>query len=707
MTSAAAKPAPPSYGRIYVAGVALVAVLTALIWAASRWFPILQSAWFDFCQVTIPRTVATMPATVVVIDDKSLARFGQWPWPRSRLAELLRLIERDKPLAIGIDILMPEPDRLSPDRWLAATGASDPVLEERLRALPSSDVELARAIAAGPVVVGIAATDDPTDREPMAPPFLIVDRASSSRPAAGSLSDIPTQAGALTNIEQIDRAGAGHGAISAGPSETVIRRLPLVMRLHGRLVPSMPLEMLRVALGAPDVRIYARGDAVETIGLGSFVVPTEADGELRIYYSKHDPRRYVSAVDIFDGKVDPSSFPQKLVIVGTGGLATVDYQTTPLGERMPGSEIHAQVLENLFDQTWLKRPSWAMPLELAIFALLGVALVWATPRWKPVHAALLATGAMVLTLVLAFVVFLWQRLMFDPATPAISLLVLFSVLLLLTLSEAARQRRRLERVIQIQREQAAYISGELEAAKRIQTGYLPRPETLAGESRVEIAATMTPAREVGGDLYDFFKLDIDRLFLLIGDVAGKGLSASMFMAVTKALYKSNALRGPNARVSDLMRAANAEISRDNPEMFFVTAFAAELDLDSGRLAYCNAGHDCPYVLGPGAREVSRLDADAGPPLCAVERYEYRNAVELLRPGQIICFTTDGVVDARDPQGERYGSARLRRLLEELRAPELSARDVVDAITADVGAYAAGAEPSDDLTVFALRWKGPR
>jgi serine phosphatase RsbU (regulator of sigma subunit) len=704
VTSAAAKPAPPSYGRIYVAGVALVAILAAFIWAASRWLPMLQVAWFDLCQVLLPRTVASTPAIVVEIDEKSLARFGQWPWPRTVLAELVRAVERGGPAAIGIDILMPEPDRMSPDRWFAAARERDPVLEEHLRALPSSDAELARAIAAGPVVVGVAGTPDPTARQPTAPPFVVVDRAASPRHADAPLADIQSHAGALTNIEQIDRAASGHGAISAGHSDRVIRRLPLVTRIKDRLVPSMPLEMLRVALGAGEIRVYARGAAVDTIAVGDFVVPTESDGELRIYYSDPNARPYVSAVDVLDGKADASNFSRTLVLVGIRGLAMVDYQNTPLG-RMPGSEIHAQILENLVDQTWLKRPSWAVPLELVVFALLGLALVWTTPRWKPGHAALLATVAIAFVLAFAFGAFLWRRLEFDAASPAIGLLVLFSALLLLTLSEAARQRRRLERVIQTQREQAAYISGELEAAKRIQTGYLPRSEALATETRVEVAATMTPAREVGGDLYDFFKLDADRLFLLIGDVAGKGLSASMFMAVTKALYKSNALRGPNARVSDLMRAANGEISRDNPEMFFVTAFAAVLDLDSGRIAYCNAGHDCPYVLGPGGREPTRLDAEAGPPLCAVEGYEYRDAVQRLDPGQIICLTTDGVVDTRDPQDARYGGARLQRLLGQLGVTEQSARAVVDAITADVGAYAAGAEPADDLTVLAVRWIG--
>ena len=115
---------------------------------------------------------------------------------------------------------------------------------------------------------------------------------------------------------------------------------------------------------------------------------------------------------------------------------------------------------------------------------------------------------------------------------------------------------------------------------------------------------MIPAREVGGDLYDFFRLDERRLFFLVGDVAGKGLSASIFMAVSKALYKSTMLRAPGADIGELMSAANAEVSRDNPEMLFVTVFAGILDLDTGELAYCNAGHENPYLVHAGRRSRS-------------------------------------------------------------------------------------------------------
>ena len=137
-----------------------------------------------------------------------------------------------------------------------------------------------------------------------------------------------------------------------------------------------------------------------------------------------------------------------------------------------------------------------------------------------------------------------QRQVFDAATPALALVLLYLTLLTLTLAEAMRQRRQLEQAIGQQREANARMLGELEAARRIQTASLPRPDFLRGDSRIDLDALMIPARQVGGDLYDFFRLDDRRLFLLVGDVAGKGLSASIFMAVSKALYKSTTLRAP-------------------------------------------------------------------------------------------------------------------------------------------------------------------
>ena len=691
--------------RIALVGIALLGVLSAVVGLGPRATVRLQEAWFDAYQKAMPRQVASMPVIVVEIDERSLARYGQWPWPRTLLAELVRDIERERPAAIGIDIVMPEPDRLSPEHLLRSARRDDPILARRLDALPSNDSVLASALAAGPVVLGFAGTPEATGAEPVAPPFLVVDRAHDANATIGAATKIPRFAGALTNIAQLDRAAGGHGVLSAGSSDDVIRRAPLVVRIGDRLVPSFATEMLRVALGSPDIRLHALGPDVESVGIGALTLPTPADGQVRLHYAKRDGRRDVSAVDVLEDRVDTARLERKMVLVSVTGLALVDYIQTPLGERMPGSEVHAQLLENVYDQAWLTRPRWAPALEATLFAVLGLLLVYAVPRWRPDQAALLAAACVTLPLFAGLVAFAWRRIVFDAAVPAVGLLLLFGVLLVLTLAAATRQRKALERTVRLQREQAAYIEGELEAAKRIQVGFLPRPDALADDSRAEVAAKMTPAREVGGDLYDFFRRDNDRLFFLVGDVAGKGLSASLFMAVGKALYKSVTMRDREAAVSEIMQAANSEISRDNPEMFFITAAAGILDLESGVLDYCNAGHENPVVLSPMHGDNTRLADGGGPPLCTVDGFPYGGGRRQLQPGDLVCIVTDGVADAQNPLGARYGMPRLLSLLARLSRPGATARAVVDAVCADVEAFAEGAAPADDLTVFALRWNG--
>jgi hypothetical protein len=277
-SAAATAPAASSYRRIAAIGVALLVALAALIWLQPRWNTRLQSTWFDTYQLLKPRDVATSPVTVVEIDEASLTRLGQWPWSRTVLAELIRSIARERPAAIGIDILMPEPDRLSPDRLLAQARQADPTLADRLPTLPSSDGELARAIAEAPVVLALAGTPAATSRQPLAPPFVVVDRVQRDPARASTVVDLPHHAGALTNIDLLDRSATGHGLISAGRSDDVIRRLPLAARIADGFVPSLPIEMLRVALHASAVRLFVDGPVVESISVGDFVVPTEDDG---------------------------------------------------------------------------------------------------------------------------------------------------------------------------------------------------------------------------------------------------------------------------------------------------------------------------------------------------------------------------------------------------------------------------------------------
>ena len=703
----AAEVPAPRIRSIRVTGSLVLIALAILIALDPSWNQRLPAAGFDAYQLITPRQVETLPVTVVEIDDKSLSALGRWPWPRTLLAQLIDDINRNGPAVIGIDIFMPEADPLSPDRLVGRSKGEPPRRYEELAALPSNDKILAQSLAATRSVLAIVGTPNATGMPLRVAPFVI----QQARAAAGSpvvaLPTVKRFAGALTSVDELNRAASGGGLISVDSAGGAIRRIPLVANIDGTLVPAFAVEMLRVAMGAPSWRLVVSGSSVNGIAVGKAFIPTEGDGGVRIYYSPRNAGRFVSAVDVLQGNVDPARIRGQLVLVGVTGIGLGDYHYTPLAEAMPGSEIHAQLLENMLDRTLLIRPTWAPALEATLFLLLGALLVWATPTWKSGHAALLAAGCLAAPVAVGYGAFRSFRLVLDAATPGVALLLLFGILLLLTLAEATRQKKTLERAMHAERERSARMVGELEAARRVQVAFLPDVDQFRNDPRIDLAAAMMPAREVGGDLYDFFRLDDRRLFFLVGDVAGKGLSASIFMAVSKALYKSATLRAAAADLGALMSEANAEVSRDNPQMLFVTAFAGVLDLDTGDLTYCNAGHENPFLVAPTDASVRRLEDGGGPPLCAVEAFAYRGVQDRMRPGELLCVISDGVTEAQSLAGDLYGSGRVRDTLRGvLRGSVTTASAFVDALCGDVESFAAGVEPADDLTVLVLRWLGP-
>jgi serine phosphatase RsbU (regulator of sigma subunit) len=657
----------------------------------------MRLAWLDAYQELSPRERRSAPAVIVAIDEASLARFGQWPWPRTLVARLFDRIAAARPAAIGVDILFPEPDRLSPE-WLAPSVArADPRLAERLMRLPRHDALLAASIRAAPVVLGVAGLETGVASEgaPMTP---------SLQQGADAVRALRRYASALRSLPEIDAAAKGHGLLSADTEAGVVRRVPLAALIGA--VPLLPLslETLRVAAGEPAFAVRGGAAGFEAVVIGDLRVPAQADGRLWVHYTPHDPNRFISAAAMLDGYADPADIERKLVLVGVTGLGLIDYQSTPLGERMPGIEIHAQVLENVFDGALLMRPRSAPWIEALTLVVAGLIVVYAVPRLSPARSTALFVLLLIALGAGAFTVYRSAGLLLDASAPAAATALLFAAMLVETLADANAQKKMLQERLQHEREAAARLAGELDAARRIQMGILPQPEIVfPRERRFEVSASMEPAREVGGDLYDFFMLDDDRLFFLVGDVSGKGLPASIFMAVSKALCKSAALRR-GRRIDELLREANEEIARENPESFFVTVFAGVLDARSGRLEYCCAGHEPPFVLtAAGATE--RLGEGGGPPLCVLDGFAYASATHSMSQREVLCVFSDGVTEAMNPAGELYGAGRLEAALRQHRDAAAPAA-VVDAIKADVSRFVQNAEVADDLTLLVLRWNGP-
>jgi adenylate cyclase len=678
----------------------LLLLLAALAVPEVPGLRLLRLAGFDAYQALAPRVPRSAPVVIVTIDEESLRRYGQWPWPRTWLARLVARLAEARPAAIGLDVLMPEPDRLSPGRLAGILEGLDPAVTRKLAGMPSNDAVLAETLRGRPVVLAVAGVDVP-EAVSLAERGVSPVRAFGGDPARF----VPRFEGGLHSIAPIEAAAAGRALVSVDPERGVLRRMPMLAAVGPTLMPGLALEMLRVAAGAPAISVKVGRGGLEAVGVAGFAIPTEPDGRVWLHYSRSDARRLVPASDVLDGMVPAERFQGRLVLVGATALGLSDTQSTPVTDRMPGIEVHAQLLECILDGALLTRPPLARAIELAMLAAGGVLLLLAVPRLRPRVSAPLLLGLILLALAGGFLAYRARGLLVDGATPGLGLAVLYTALLAVTLTETESRRRALRRQVERQREAAARLAGELEAARRIQMGTLPRPSMVfPGEQRFDLYARLDPAREVGGDLYDFFFLDPDHLFFLIGDVSGKGLPGSLFMAISKALYKSTALRR-HGQVAAMMREADAEISRDNTEGLFVTALAGILDARTGALEYCSAGHEPPFLLPRAGRPLMRLTEGGGPPLCAADGFPYDAATRQLEPGDTLCLITDGITEAAAPDGTLYGRPRLEALLGGL-APAASAGEIGEAIRRDVAAFTGDAEASDDMAILVLRYTGP-
>jgi sigma-B regulation protein RsbU (phosphoserine phosphatase) len=244
------------------------------------------------------------------------------------------------------------------------------------------------------------------------------------------------------------------------------------------------------------------------------------------------------------------------------------------------------------------------------------------------------------------------------------------------------------------------LAGELEAARRIQLGFLPSHRQAVLPERCRLAAYLQPAKEVGGDLYDFFPTPDGREALIIGDVSGKGVPAALFMAITVTLIRQTLAEAGLSPAAAMTR-INNQLNANNPDSMFVTLFMGLFDPRTGRLEYANGGH-CPPLVAEADR-VRYIDQFSGPMVGAIEGVVYEGYEDCLRPGQICLLHTDGVTEAQNEQLEFFGKQRLEEILALApgRDPEEFNRLVVEAIDA----FRGPAEPYDDVTLLSFSWEG--
>jgi adenylate cyclase len=624
----------PSLHQILTATVLALAV--ALRVADPNPVARLRLSIFDNYLTLKPRQIdPNYPVRIVDIDEASLERIGQWPWPRSELARLVDRLAEAGAKSVSIDLILSEPDRLSPEalaRQAKVRGELAPIISE-LAALPSNDDLLAKAMVKLPVVLGLAADNRVT--KPLRP-----SKAHFAIAGDDPRLFVPRFPGATQSLSVLAASAAGEGAVNWLPAaDQVVRHVPLLVTLAGELHPSLSLEALRTGLGQSTVFVRASGGSgvsafgqetgIDTVRVGETVLPTSGDGQLWLNFAPPDRKRYIPAYTILDGTFDPREVAGRTILIGASATGLLDLRATPLSPAVPGVEIHAEAIEQMLSGEHLVRPALATGAELVFLVAAGALVAALIRRAGPLVAAAIGITAITVVSLGSWLAFSTAGYLFDPVYPSLSLLAVYLTGSLLAFVKTETDRARVKSAF-----------GHYLAAPLVE-------ELAADPSRLKLGGETREVTLLFADVRGFSRLSegmdaetlirfVNRLFTPLSDVIlenrgtidkfmGDAVMAFWNAPLADADHAANACRAALE-----MQARIAEINRTEAVLRAAAGERAStirigIGLNTGPCCVGNVGSPQRFdysVLGDPVNVASRLEETTkiyGAPIIAGER----------------------------------------------------------------------------------------
>lgn len=410
-----------------VSMILAAALFFPLVIARPNWLDGLRNFVFDSYQRAVPGGYDPVtPVRVVGVDEESLAAFGQWPWPRSRLAQLTSALRDLGASVIAFDFIFAEPDRVSLENVVPLV--VDPSARAELARVVAStignDQYFADALGGGRTVLATTLVQARTGAPPQKAGFVY----AGDDPAAFLVKF----EGAVAPLPLLANATQGLGATNWSPDrDQVVRRVPLVAVAGGAPVPSLAIEALRVAQGESTIVIrssnasgenaFGQRTGVNAVKVGAFAIATDSDGQVRPRYSGAQSARDISAASVLRGDIKRSEIEGRIILVGAWATGLGDIRATPLEPAVPGVDIHAQLLESLISGALLSRPDWAPGLELLIAAIAFIVastVIYLASPFASAAVGIVALGGLVST---SFFAFSQKALLLDPTVPCMAI----------------------------------------------------------------------------------------------------------------------------------------------------------------------------------------------------------------------------------------------------------------------------------------------
>ena len=510
---------------------------------------------------------------IIDIDEKSLGKFGQFPWNRTVFAKILDQLNTSDPKAIGFDIFFTEKDKQSPEEIIKSYGLIPSDVAE-LQNLKSPDDLFAEKLKESKSIIAVLGSNVPShtnyDRKAKAR-FL----SKGGDPFEFTYS-YPFSIGSL---EVLENNVKGLGSISfLDQLDGIIRSLPLIVQLNKKLYPTIGLEMVRVGEKQKNIYVELNEVGINRISARPHKIESDPNGIIWIKYKKSQKKQYISASDVYEGNFDKSFFQNKYVLIGASAQGLFDLVKTPLGITIPGVEVHANVIENILDKSYLVRNPNTYIFELLFSIIVALVTFILSQKIKPRYSLSIFFGNILAIIIIGFSVYKFKSQLVDISYPLFIVTVTFLTGLYFRFIE--ENKLALENL-----QKEAKLLKERELAAGVQKSLFP------DISKFEnfIFARNVPARDVSGDYFDVVRSTPEEYFFTLADVSGKGIKAGMYMAKASSIFRT--LTNLKYPIEKVVFGVNNELVEAKFKGMFVTAVFGKLNIKTGEMVFINAGHE--------------------------------------------------------------------------------------------------------------------
>ena len=633
---------------------------------------------FDLYQKVFAQEVKT-DVVIVDIDEKSLGKFGQFPWNRNIFAKILDQLNSSTPKVVGFDIFFTEKDKQSPEAIIKSYDLIPSDVAD-LQKLKGPDEVFSEKLKDTKSVIAVLGSNVPSHSN--------YDRKSKARFL--SKGGDPKQftysyPHSIGSLELLEKNVKGLGSISfLDQLDGIIRSLPLIVQFNKKIYPTMGLEMVRVGSKQKNIYVELNEVGITRISARPHKIESDPNGIIWIKYKKSDKKQYISASDVYDGRFTTDFFKDKYVLIGASAQGLFDLVKTPLGVTVPGVEVHANVIENILDKSYLIRNPNTYIFELLFSIIVALITFILSQKIKPKLSLSIFFGNILAIIIIGFSIYKFRSELIDISYPIFIVTITF----LTGLYFRFIQENKIA-LDNLQKE--AKLLKERELAAGVQKSLFP------DISKFEnfIFARNVPARDVSGDYFDVVRSTPEEYFFTLADVSGKGVKAGMYMAKASSIFRT--LTNLKFPLEKIVFGVNNELVEAKFKGMFVTAVFGKINIKTGDLVFINAGHES--ILTFDQNKKYKYIKSEMPPIGIVKYFTesmVKSNTMNLKDKTFVVYT-DGVTEGYLKNGEEMGAEGVQKIIDNM--SDVTPKNIVESIEKELNW---GAEKlRDDITCMAI------